>query len=452
MFSTILKGYSKHLKETIRLSVPVIMGQLGQVLIGVIDSMMIGELGKDYLSAATLANSVYFIIIVVGMGITFAISPLVAEAWGKGDDEKAGLYLRQGVWVGIWISLITGGIAFLASWGLFYMDQPVRDAQLAFSYLRILCISTLPMIIFLIYKSFSDGLSRTRPAMYITFIGLLMNVVANWLLIYGKMGLPRLELDGAGYATLIGRFTMMALMIAYVNKARIYQRFNPALRWREFDRKIIRKILEIGLPSGFQFFFEVGAFAGAAIMIGWLGAEYRSAHQIAISLASITFMVSFGLGAGATIRVGEALGREDMINARKAGFTGIGLVFVTSVLFSIIFVLGRHVLPTFYNIEEQIVLDIAARLLIIAALFQVFDGIQAVGIGILRGIQDVRIPTLVTFAAYWVICLPLGYLFGFIFGWGVEGMWYAFLVALAIAAVAHTGRFGLLTSSNISSS
>jgi MATE family multidrug resistance protein len=440
--------YSPHFRATILLSVPVIIGQLGQVLIGVVDSVMIGGLGYEYLSAATLANSLYFIIVVIGMGVSLAISPLVAEAQGASEEDKAGLYLRQGVWVSLGMSLLLGGITFGSSWLIFLMDQPPRDAALAFSYLQILSLSTIPMLFFLAYKSFADGLSLTKPAMFITFFGLIVNALMNWILIYGKLGFPRYELDGAGYATIIGRTAMMVAMIVYINRSKLFRRFSPAMRWREFDLYTIKKILAIGLPSGFQFFFEVGAFAGVAIMIGWLGAEYRSAHQIAISLASITFMFAFGLGTGATIRVGDALGKKQMGVARLAGFSGILLSVCSSLFFSLVFILGRYQFPKLFGIEDGLVLDVAARLLLIAALFQIFDGIQAVGISILRGIQDVQIPTLVAFAVYWLVCLPLAYFMGFTLKMGVDGMWYAFLIGLGLASVAHTVRFSMLTRSS----
>jgi MATE family multidrug resistance protein len=307
-------------------------------------------------------------------------------------------------------------------------------------------------MVFFIGKSFVDGLSLTKPAMYVTLLGLGFNVFANWLLIYGNWGFPRLELDGAGIGTLCARTFMAILMTIYIFRASRFKEFR--LPWAGADWDIIKKILRLGIPSGLQWFFEVGAFVAATVMIGWIGQEERAAHQIAMSLASVTFMFVTGFAAGASIRVGNALGRNDWNNVRKAGNSGLILAMGFMVISAIVFVIGKEWLPSlFLKVDPAAplvtnnaeVLRLAAYLMLVAAFFQIFDGAQAVGAGILRGIQDVKIPTLITLIAYWVIAIPGCYILGFTFDLGLNGVWYAFVGGLGVSAILLTSRFWYLT-------
>lgn len=446
------KSYSTHFRETLSLSFPVIIGQLGTILMGVLDSVMVGQVSYVHLSASTLANNVFIIMAVVGIGLANAISALVAEADGQRNSTLAGDFLRQGVWAGIGISvviiLITIGLGEL----LPYANQPEEDVRLAKPFLQIIAVSSFPMIIFLIYKNFTDGLGYTKVAMIITLIGLIINAFVNWILIFGNLGFPRMELNGAGIGTLSARLIMMAMIIFYTRNSRKFRAYSPKMRWRQFKGKIIGRILKIGLPSGGQYFFEVGAFAGASILIGWLpdGNIARAGHQIALSAASVSFMIVTGIASGASIRVANARGAGDWPNLRRAGWTGsiLGLGFMA--FSAVLFLLFRHEITLLYlgnNIEgnNYTVMLIAELLFLYAAAFALFDGAQAVGSGILRGLQDVKIPTIVTFVAYWAISLPLGYWLTFTLGMGVVGMWWSFIAGLGFAAVAHSLRFWWLT-------
>ncbi len=445
-FRTFSPDYRRHLKETLHLAWPVIIGMMGFNLMGLIDSLMIGDLSYVHLSAASLATGVFNILTIIGMGLSFALSPLVAEADSADRPGRVADLLRQGTYVGLITAVVLGFGVYYAAEILYWLDQPEQDVVLADSYLRILSYSVVPLLVFMIFKQFSDGLSLTRPAMYITLLGLLVNVVGNWLLIYGYWGLPRLELDGAGWGTLLSRLVMMVAMVAYVVRGQSFGRYRLAEGWGRLNRPLMRRIAALGLPSGFQHFFEVGAFVGCTLIIGWMdeASANRAAHQIVLQLASVSFMIVLGFSAAATIRVGSALGRRDWLNLRRAGMTGVGVAIAFMSGSALVFVLGRHFFPPFFN-ENPRVLEIAASLMGIAALFQIFDGVQAIGVGILRGIQDVRIPTAVTFLAYWVINLPLGYGLGIGLNWGVQGVWYALMVSLAISAILLTSRFWYLS-------
>ena len=445
-------SYRQHLKETLSLSMPVIIGQLGHVMMGVIDNMMIGDVSYVHLSASSLANGVFFMITIIGLGVSMIMAPLVAEARSADNQRRVGLYLQQGFAIAVGLSAIMMILNYFSIDLLPLMDQPQEDVDLASSYLKIIGFSILPFMVFFIGKSFVDGLSLTRPAMYVTLLGLAFNVFANWLLIYGHWGFPRLELDGAGIGTLSARTFMAVLMTIYIFKSKRFKEFR--LPWVGLNWPIIKKILKLGIPSGMQWFFEVGAFVGATVMIGWIGQEERAAHQIAISLASITFMFVTGFSAGASIRVGNALGKKDWHNVRRAGNAGLILAMAFMVIAATTFVIFKDELPKLFletdpsaplllsNLE---VMRLTAYLMLIAAFFQIFDGAQAVAAGILRGIQDVQIPTLITLIAYWVVCIPLSYLLAFNFDMGLYGVWYAFVGGLFVSAVLLTSRFWYLT-------
>lgn len=435
---------SHHLRETVRLSLPVVIGQLGIILTGVIDNMMVGWVSHEHLSASSLANALYFILVVIAMGITNAIAPLVAESDAAGHHSQSSGFLRQSVWLAIFASLITmvlmeGSIHLMP-----YLGQPERDVLLGSSYLRWVYLSVPPMILFLTYKGYADGLSLTRIAMIVTLAGLVFNAFANWLLIFGNLGFPRWELDGAGVATLISRIFMLALVMLFVHLAKKESRLKLAPGSWKPDWTVMRRILGIGLPSGFQLFFEVGAFAGAVIIIGQIGPEARSAHQIVLNLASITYMVVVGISAGASIRVGNAVGRNDLEEARLAGNAGLFLGAAFMSMSAIVFLFGKDLFPTWYNDHPE-VLTISSELMLFAAVFQISDGLQAVGLGILRGLQDVVIPMIIAFVCYWLVALPLGYVSTFQLGMGTKGMWVGFVVSLTIAAISFWIRFKRLT-------
>ncbi len=421
---------------------PVAVSQLGIVLTGVVDNMMVGWVSYEHLSAASLGNGIFIILAVISMGITNAISPLVAEADAEKKPWKCRMFLHQGVLVGIGASILTMLLMEGSMQVLPYMDQPPEDVRLGSSYMQWLSASVLPMILFLTYKQYTDGLSLTQVAMVVTLIGLAVNTLANWLLIFGHWGFPEMKLNGAGVPTLISRVVMFVLIAGFVH---IYKpsHVKRSQGWRPLPRTL-RKILYLGVPSGLQMFFEVGAFAGAIIIVGWIGQAPRSAHQIVLNLSSVTYMVVTGIAAGATIRVGNARGRRNMREAREAGFAGLWLGVLFMLVSAVVFVWGRHMIPAWYNDHPE-VLQIASGLMVLAGGFQLFDGIQAVGLGILRGLQDVVIPMFVAFVCYWIIALPLGYVTSFTLGWGVKGIWVGFVVSLGLAAVAFVWRFIGLT-------
>ena len=434
------RSLKKHISSTITLAYPVSIGYVGYIGMQVVDNIMIGGLGATYLAAASLANSIFIIIMIIGLGISYAVTPLVAIAIGAGKTSECEQLFKHSVIVNSVSAVLLVAIALFSSNIIRYLNQPREIIDPAIFYCRILGFSILPLMLFQCYKQFIEGLSSTRPAMIITVAANLINLVFNWVLVYGRYGFPRLGLNGSGIATFSSRLFMALSILWYVRSSKDFSGYDLSLKIKIISIRVIKKILNIGLPAVFQYVFEVGSFSVAVIMIGWLGAKQLAAHQIAINLASITYMAAMGISSAGAIRVGNAVGRQDITEVRKAGFTAIVLGASMMFFCGIILVTFRNYLPLIY-INDKEVISIASILLIIAAIFQVFDGTQAVGIGVLRGLTDVKIPTIITFIAYWTISLPIGYILGFVFHLQVIGVWIGFLSGLLAASSMLTLRF-----------
>ncbi|NQZ78325.1 MAG: MATE family efflux transporter [Ekhidna sp.] len=426
----------EHFRKNITLSLPVIIGQLGHIMVGVSDSIMVGRIGVIPLAAATFAGTIYHILMLFGIGVSYAITPKVA-ATDIRDKSKLLLFLQNGFFMNLGLGLILFALGYFASHFLDFFGQEEPVAKAAKPYLVIMCGSLVPLMIFQTFRQYAEGLSDTFSPMIVSVFANLLNVFLNYLLIYGSFGAPALGLNGAGLATLLARVVMFIAMIWWVRKK------ISGFQWK-YQWSGIKDLLRIGLPSGLQYVFEVGAFATAAIMVGWISAESLAAHNIALNLAAISYMSATGLAAAATIRIGNQMGLKDRENLRIAGFSSFALVTVFMAFCGVTFILLRDILPALY-IDDKMVRNTAASLLIIAAAFQISDGIQAVGLGVLRGLTDVRIPTIVTFIAYWLIAIPVGYWFAFNAGYGVQGIWYGLSIGLTISGVLHIWRFNRLS-------
>lgn len=409
---------------------------------GVIDTAMVGSLGEFPVAAAGAASSVFFLFTVFGFGLSSAVSPLVSMAAAKNDKAETAGILRGSYWAAVLISLIIMILLFLVSFFFNFLKQNAEVSEMAVSYLRIIIWSVLPMIVFLSVKQFADGLSFTRSSMLITLLAIPTNAFLNWLLIYGNWGMPELGLDGAGYATLITRVFMMLAMILFVHRSKGLHSF--VINKPKLVGSFTRKVFRIGVPSGFQYFFEVAAFGTAMIMAGWIGVAQQAAHQIAINTAALTYMAVTGLSAAGSIRVGAAFGGYAVREVRIAGKSAVILGAVWMLLCGIGLALFRTQIAGLF-IGEADVLFWAEKLLLIAAMFQLSDGIQAIGLGILRGISDVRIPTLITLFAYWIIGIPMAWILGFHSSLSIEGIWIGLSFALSVSAGLLYWRFNRLS-------
>lgn len=420
------------------------LSMLGQVMTGVADSIMVGWTGATPLAASSFSNSFFSITLFFGIGISYAITPLVAHASGSGNRVEINLVLRHGLLINLIAGVLLSGFLFLLMPWMYLMGQPKEVVDLAIPYLLVIAPSIIPTMVFQTYRQFGEGLQFTRMAMVIVLLSNLLNIILNYFFIYGKFGLPAMGLLGAGWATLISRCCMGMAMALYIFYHRSFRWYRYGFRIGGYSLTRVKTMLNIGIPAGAQFIFEAGAFGFSSIMMGWLGTAPLAAHHIALNLATISYMITSGMGAAATIRIGNFLGKGDFGNLRSSGFTMFWMAATTMLCWAIIFITGKYFLPTIY-ISDPAVISVSAGLLVVAAGFQLSDGIQVVAIGALRGLQDVKIPGLLIFVAYWILALPIGYWLTFYKGWGPQGIWIGLLIGLTLSALATVWRFDRLS-------
>lgn len=432
----------KHaLTATLKIAIPLILGNLTQVAYGLIDTAMIGRLGYQQLAAASLVSNIIAIPLVVGMGLMIAITPLVAIANGKSDHHKSSHILYNG-----WVLSILAGI-FLAvavhiiALFLNHMGQEADVAFLAKNYLIIMGYSLIPMMVFIATKQFADALQFTKTAMVLSVISLPINALLCWLFIYGNWGFPKLGINGAGLATLLSRLLLAIAMIVVVLKHKVFEPY-VALRKETWQIKTgtFKELFKLGIPSSLQYCMEAGAFSISGIMVGWLGAVQQAAHQIALNCASTTFMASLGFSMAGSIRVSDAYGKGDVslifIIGKSTAICGL-LYGAFSGLLLIVF--GKY-LPYIFTQNPEVV-QVSTMLLVYAAIFQISDSTQAIGVGLCRGIKDVVRPTIYVAIAYWVIGIPIGYLLAFNYKMGAAGIWIGLVVGLSVSSILLNHRF-----------
>ena len=420
------------------------IGHLGHVLVGLADNIMVGRLGAAPLAAVSLGNSFVFIAFSLGIGFSLAITPLIAEADGENSIEKGRRLFQHGLILCSILGISMFLLLMIASPVMRYMEQPEEVVELAMPYLSIVAFSMIPLMIFQAYKQFTDGMSRTKYGMNATILANVVNVFLNFILIYGIWIFPRLELVGAAYGTLISRVVMMIFIIWILNTRNKFKPYFVWLKINEISKKLFVKIINLGFPTAMQMLFEVGVFTAAIWLAGTMGTVDQAANQIALNLSSMTFMIAVGLGVTATIRVGNQKGLKNFSELRRISISIFLQVFIIECFFALAFILLKDVLPMIY-IDHETVVNTAASLLLIAGLFQLSDGFQVVVLGALRGLQDVKIPTFITFIAYWVVGFPISFVLGKVMGFGSQGIWVGLLAGLTVSAVLLYMRFNYLS-------
>ena len=448
-----LAHLSKEFRYNWKLSAPVIMGMLGHTFVGLVDNIMVGQLGSAELAAVSLGNSFFFVAMSLGIGFSTAITPLVAEADSENNFKKGKSAFKHGLFLCIVLSLLLFGMILLAKPLMYLMEQPEEVVLLTMPYLDIIAISLIPLIIFQGFKQFSDGLSLTKHPMYATIVGNLINVGLNYVLIFGKLGFPKMGIVGAGVGTLVSRLAMIAIIWTLLKNDKKASAFVTHIRLFILDSTMLKKIINLGLPSAMQMFFEVAIFTSAIWLSGLLGKNAQAANQIALNLSSMTFMIAMGLSVTAMIRVGNQKGLrnyEELQRIAKSIFL-MGIMFAS--VFALLFLIFHDIFPALYldlddvnnYSDNQEVVSIASKLLLVAALFQISDSAQVIFLGALRGLQDVKIPTVLTFIAYWMIGFPTSYFLGKETAYGSTGIWIGLLVGLASASIFLYLRFIYLT-------
>jgi MATE family multidrug resistance protein len=449
----VLSRYSKEFKYNLSLATPVILGMLGHTLVAFVDNIMVGQLGTAELAAVSLGNSFMFIAMSLGIGFSTAITPLVAEADGEGNFESGKSAFKHGLFLCTMLGISLFLMVFLARPLMYYMKQPPEVVDLAMPYLTWVAVSLIPLIIFQGFKQFSDGLSMTRYPMYATIVANVVNVVLNYIFIFGKLGVPQLGVVGAAIGTLASRLIMVAYLWYMLSQHTKSRPFVLHIRLFSLTKSMLKKLIGLGFPSALQMFFEVAIFTAAIWLSGILGKNPQAANQIALNLSSMTFMVAMGFSVAAMIRVGNQKGLKRFIELRRIAFSIFMLSTLMAVVFAIAFVVFNEALPKLYldydNASEFAdnyqVVTIAAKLLLISAVFQISDTLQVVALGALRGMQDVKIPTLITFVAYWLIGFPISFYLSMYKDYGSSGIWVGLLAGLTASGVMLFIRFNYLS-------
>lgn len=464
------------IKQTIVLASPIVVGQLGVMLMGLADTIQVGQMktgAAESLGASGMAGSIFFTIAIVGLICLQIVAPMISTAEAEGDYAGVGRLLRANIRVAFFLSIITIGLIAVAGYFYDVFKQTEVNRALTLPYLALIAISVLPIFLFSAFKSFTDGLQKTSVAMYITLGALLFNIVFNHIFINGLGPIPAMGLFGAGIATLLARILMVASLAWYIFKQGRFERYlsgaslddasaqkpifddgssfigEPSLidkSTSDLDYvskspwELEKKILTIGVPSGMQGFFEIATFGMAVVMMGWISVSAQAAHIVAINMASLTYMMATGIAAAGGILVGTDIGERNRGGIFTSGNAALLLSIVFMGFCALVFYFGRGILVRAYT-EEQAVIDIAVTLVVWGAIFQLFDGIQAVSLGLLRGLQDVNIPTAITIFSYWGIGIPMSYYVGISLGIGAVGIWMGLTASLVCSSILLSWRF-----------
>ena len=448
-----LSSYTKEFSQNLKLAYPVILGMIGHSLIQIVDKLMVGRLGSTELAAVSLGNSFIFIAMSIGIGFSTAITPIVAEGDAAKDDDQVRSAFHHGLLLCTILGLSLFTIVYFSKPLMHFMGQPKEVIALAGPYLDWVAFSLIPMIIYQGYKQFADGMSLTKFSMYAIVLANVIHVPINFVLIYGIWIFPKMGIVGAAMGTVISRIVMVLVMHFMLSRLKQLDKFFHGFAFSEIKQSVITKIVAIGGPSSMQMLFEVALFTASVWLCGNLGTTSQAANEIALSLATFTYMFAMGFSVTAMIRVSNQRGFGDFRQLIVVARSVFLLTILIETLFAIVFIVFHEYLPGFFldtktglqahdNLE---VVAIASQLLIIAALFQLFDGIQAVVLGALRGVQDVRVPMYITFVAYWVFGFPISFYLGQFTSLGAFGVWIGLLAGLGAAAIFLYLRFNNVT-------
>ena len=438
----------RYYKDILRLAGPVILTQAGQILVQLIDNAMVGQLGTLPLAAVSFSGTIFNMLFMLAMGMTFGLTPLVGEMYATSNHRVSASYLQNSI-------LLYGGmgvVVFALMMGMIpvmpYLGQPAEVVAMAIPYYKYIAWSVLPFMIFAAFKQFLEGVGNTKVAMAIVITSNVINVIFNWLFIYGKWGFPEMGAAGAGLATLISRILTPILIITYFWRRDSFHRYFTLFSMKNFSWTRVKSLVRVGWPISLQMFMEISAFALTGIMMGWIGTVEIAANQIASIISNLAFMILIAISSSVTICVSHAYGRRNFGEIKLYARAGYRLGLMWNGIIAVIFLLTRNYLPLIFNTDPEVV-RLASVLLLFVALFQIPDGLQSISIGILRGIQDVKIIILIAFVSYIVISLPVGYLCAFVIGMGASGLWVGLIFGLTAAAVMGISRYKRQMKKNI---
>ncbi len=434
------QNYKPHYVPNIKLALPVVFSQAGQMIVGLADTIMVGQIGASQLAAVSFANGIFILGLVLSIGLAYGLTPLVGKAFGAGDRKQCADWLKQGLVANVIFAFVLILLMFVVGYFMQFMGQEEEVIFHAQTYYNLLLVSILPFCLFMVFKQFAEGVTNTRIAMVITLIANILNIILNYILIFGKLGFPELGIDGAGYATLISRIFMAVIFVWAFIRLSFFEEYRKAFSFVKIQISEVLKVLKVGFPIGTQMINEVFTFSMGTIMMGWISKNALAAHQIVLSMASLTYMMSVGLSSAATIKVSNYFGAKDFSNLKYSAFAIIHKVIIFMVFNGIMFVLLRNILPKWF-VDNNDVVFIASQLMIIAGVFQIFDGLQVTWLGILRGLQDVKAPSVIAFISWILIALPISYVCAFVLNMHAIGIWTGYLSGLLIGSILLQIRF-----------
>lgn len=434
------QGLSYEIRRTLLLAMPLIVGQLTSFGMNFVDTVMAGRLGQIDLGAIAIGSSVWSAGLLFVLGVLMTVSPVVSQFDGAGRRSQAGESTRQALWIALVLGVLMFWVMRNVEWIQDWLDVDAEVATLSLEYLRAISWGAPAFCFMLVLRFFSEGAGMTRPTMYIGLLGIVLNIPLNYILMFGKLGFPAMGAVGCGWATAVIFWIQLIALALYIRYRDFYREFGLFSRFSQPNWREISGLLKIGVPIGIMIFFEGSLFVGAALLIGTLGALPIAAHQVAINFAAMAFMVPLGLAGAISVRVGNAIGRDDPQAARTAGLVGVGLAIVFGTFSALFMFSFPHTIARLYT-PDQAVIELAAQLLLLAAVFQVADGMQAAAAGALRGLKDTRLPMIYSILSYWVIGMSIGWWLTFRQDFGPHGMWYGMIVGLTVAAILMCTRF-----------
>lgn len=437
--------YLSHSRAILALGLPIIGSHLAGVMLHVTDTVLMGRYGVVELAAVTLAGSCFFIIFILGSGFAQALLPLVAVAVGKGDETEVRRDARMALWLSLGFGLGVYPVFWTSGAWLLTLGQEPEVARLAHDFLRIAGLGMVPALLVMALKSYLSALGRTQVVLWVTLAAVLVNLALGWMLIFGNWGAPELGVRGAALATLVVQWVTFVIMAVYAQFQRDLRRFGLFTRFWRMDKAALGRVVRLGWPIGMTGLAETGLFAGASLMMGWVGTVALAAHGIAMQVASLAFMLHLGLSNAATVLAGRASGAGDVRALRQIALVAIGQSLVLCALGIALFLsLPVPIIALFLDTsqpESPQILALGIRLLALAALFQLGDAMQVMALGLLRAIRDTRVPMWAAAFSYWGVGIPASTLLGFYFGLGAEGIWLGLCIGLLFASVSLMARF-----------
>lgn len=426
----------EHAKKLFLIAYPVSLGQLSHVITNISDSIMLGKFDAVHLAASTFAFSVFIPFLIFCIGFSMGITPFVSQSYAEENEKELKRLGNNGVVLFTGLAIVSLLVVYSVTNFMDDMGQSLRIVPLAKKYYLYLCLSLFPVVASFVFKQFSEGLGLTKPSMVINIVSNLINIVLNYILIFGKCGFQPMGIEGAGIATLISRCCILLFSVIYTYRHPVFNKYlwrNPFIE-ASWNRMV--KLIKVSFPISIQFTMEVSAFAFTAVMIGWLGEVALAAHQIAIGIASMTYLIASGLGAASTVRVGHFIGKKEPKELKHTVSVSYYMVLIFMGISAVIIFFFRNTIPLMYVERDEFeVIASASLLLMIASVFQLSDGVQVVAHGVLRGMKDVKLPTYYSIVALWFFGVPSGYFFGIYLNFGVQGFWVGFVIGLTFLSL-----------------